>query len=207
MILIATNNHGKFNEISDLLYSIGISAISPFDFNLTEPEETACTFAENALIKAKYYAKTTNNIALADDSGLCILPLNNKPGVQSARFARDEVGNKNFSLAFKKIEQQLISVGFDLEKKFAPAYFVCNLCLYNPFNDQAQNFEGRLNGKIVAPKGKNGFGYDPIFVRDGDNLTFGQISAEQKHQISHRYLAFLQLKEFLKNNTNHILTN
>ncbi|NBR95747.1 MAG: RdgB/HAM1 family non-canonical purine NTP pyrophosphatase [Proteobacteria bacterium] len=195
-ILIATNNYGKFSEISDLLSSINVFCLSPFELNLIEPEETGQTFAENALIKAKYYAKATNNIALADDSGLCILPIQNQPGIHSARFALDETGKKNFPWAFKKIEQQLISAGFDLEKNLASAYFVCNLCLYNPFSDQAINFEGRVDGKIVAPKGENGFGYDSIFLRNGDNLTFGQLSATQKHSISHRALAFLQLKEF-----------
>ena len=198
-ILIATNNYGKFNEISDLLNYIKITPLATFDFNnLTEPEETAQTFAENALIKAKYYGDATNHISLADDSGLCISALQNQPGVHSARFTIDNSGKKNFPWAFNKIQQQLLKVGFDSINNLAPAYFICNLCLYNPLTCEAFNFEGRVDGKIVLPRGENGFGYDPIFLRNGDNLTFGELSAVQKHSISHRALAFLKLVDFLK---------
>jgi len=198
-ILIATNNYGKFSEISNLLNSIKITPLATFDFNnLIEPEETAQTFAENSFIKAKYYGDATNNIALADDSGLCILPLQNQPGVHSARFAIDDFGKKNFPWAFNKIHNQLLDLGFDSVNNPAPAYFICNLCLYNPNTKNSINFEGRVDGKIVLPKGKNGFGYDPIFLRNGDKLTFGEFSIEQKHNISHRTLAFIKLIDFLK---------
>jgi XTP/dITP diphosphohydrolase len=198
-ILIATNNYGKFSEISDLLNSIKITPLATFEFNnLTEPEETAQTFAENAFIKAKYYGDATNNISLADDSGLCISALQNQPGVHSARFTIDPSGKKNFPWAFHKIHQQLLDIGFDSVNNLAPAYFICNLCLYNPLTYETFNFEGRVDGKIVLPRGENGFGYDPIFLRNGDNLTFGELSALQKNSISHRNLAFLKLVNFLK---------
>ena len=199
-ILIATNNYGKFSEISDLLNSIKINPVATFDFNnLIEPEETAQTFAENAFIKAKYYGDATNHISLSDDSGLCIVPLQNQPGVHSARFAIDDCGKKNFPWAFNKIHNQLLELGFDTVNNLASAYFICNLCLYNPVTGKAINFEGRVDGKIILPRGQNGFGYDPIFLKNGDKLTFGELSSKQKHSISHRALAFMKLINFFKN--------
>jgi XTP/dITP diphosphohydrolase len=198
-IAIATNNAGKLKEINDLLAAINIKAISPFAIkpDLLEPEETATTFGENALIKARYYGDATNLIALADDSGLCIPALDNAPGVHSARFALDANGNKDFDLAFAKIAQQLQGLGFDNFNK-ASAYFVCNLCLYNPLNKNFINFEGRVDGWIQYPaKGDFGFGYDPIFIKNGMQQTFAEIEPAQKALISHRHLAFTKLQAYL----------
>lgn len=203
-ILVATNNKGKFREISHLLESLDIQALSAFDYNFSEPSETAETFEGNALIKAKFYGEMTGNTALADDSGLCVSDLDGAPGVHSARFALDENGQKNFDLAFEKIFAQLAS------KKISPAdkpraYFICNLCLFDPKNNFVINFEGRVDGYLTyPPKGDNGFGYDPIFIKNDMTQTFAEIDSDFKHTISHRAQAFSQLEKWLKNNYNHL---
>ena len=201
-ILIASNNKGKLVEIAKLLENIGIEAVSASDFNLIEPEESADNFADNAFIKAKFYGDKINMIALSDDSGLCIPALNNEPGVHSARFALDSDGNKNFPLAFEKIFLSLRQKNINLNDKIS-AFFICNLCLYNPKNNFKINFEGRVDGRLIyPPRGNNGFGYDPIFIKENMSQSFGEIEAEFKHQISHRALAFSQLENWLKNNYN-----
>jgi len=201
-ILIATNNSGKFEEIAILLKALDIQAVSPSYLNLVEPEEDALNFADNAFIKAKFYGDKAQMIALADDSGLCVVDLDNAPSIHSARFAIDSQGNKNFNWAFEKIFHQLA------QKSILPihqpeAYFVCNLCLYNPLNNLRINFEGRVDGYLTYPPlGNKGFGYDPIFIKHGMGETFGQIDPKIKHQISHRAQAFLQLENWLKGNYN-----
>ncbi|MFM7557554.1 MAG: non-canonical purine NTP pyrophosphatase, partial [Alphaproteobacteria bacterium] len=128
-------------------------------------------------IKAKYYGDKINMIALSDDSGLCIPALNNEPGVRSARFAIDENGNKNFELAFEKIFLQLKEKNISSTDKIS-AFFICNLCLYNPKNNFKINFEGRVDGKLIYPaRGNKGFGYDPIFVKENMSQSFGEIEA------------------------------
>ncbi len=197
-VLIATNNKGKFLEISSLLNSIKIKAISPFEYNILEPEEDGNSFAENALIKAKFYAKETNIFTISDDSGLCIVDLNNQPGIYSARFATDKYGNKNFELAFKNIFQELKRRGINPKNK-PKAFFVCNLCFFNPKNNQHINFEGIVNGYLSYPAlGDKGFGYDPIFIKDGMNKTFGEIDQDLKDSISHRAEAFKLMINWLK---------
>jgi len=199
-ILIATNNKGKFKEISALLSQINIKSISTFDLNIEEPEETGETFAENSLLKAKYYSQKTNLISLADDSGISIVDLKNKPGIHSARFAiNPETNDKDFPYAFEKIFNEL-----SLAKKTAndkpKAFFICDLALFNPHNNFAINFQGRIDGHLIyPPKGDNGFGYDPIFVKDGMDKTFGEIEPDLKEKISHRGLAFQKLVDWLKN--------
>ncbi len=196
-ILIASNNHGKITEISSLLNILNIEAISPLNFNLEEPIEDGADFAENAMIKARFYGDKTNLIALADDSGLCIEALDNQPGIHSARFAIDENGNKNFPLAFKKIFQQLQNRGVNSSIN-AKAFFVCALCLYDPKTKFYKNFIGKVDGNISFQAiGNNGFGYDPIFIKNGMTQTFGQIDAKEKDQISHRYFAFQDFKKWL----------
>lgn len=192
-ILIATNNKGKFREISDLLKEINIEAISTFEFNnLVEPEENGSNFEENSLIKAKYYGSKTNLVALADDSGLCIDAMDGKPGIHSARFTLDENGEKNFPNAFKKIENEI--------RTDNNAHFICNLSLFDPKTGFSISFEGRVDGKLNFPaKGKLGFGYDPIFIKDGMDKTFGEIDPQTKDQISHRGDAFKKLKNWLVN--------
>lgn len=198
-ILIATNNQGKFVEIRDLLNQINIKSISTADFNISEPEETGATFAENSLLKAKYYAAETNLCALADDSGLCVEDLNGEPGVHSARFAIDEnTGKKNFPLAFEKIKNSLIKNNIDLSQN-PRAHFICNLTIFDPKTDFSISFEGRVDGFLnFASLGNKGFGYDPIFTKNGMNKTFGEIEPELKDKISHRAEAFNQLVKWLK---------
>jgi len=201
-ILIATNNNGKFLEIAKLLERLEIEAVPASSLNLIEPEESAETFAENAFIKAKFYGDNAKILALADDSGLCIEDLENAPGVHSARYAIDKNGNKNFTLAFTKIFAELRKKNIFSEQK-PSAFFICNLCLYNPKNNFRINFEGRVDGYLTYPPlGNQGFGYDPIFIKNGMNKTFGEINADFKHQISHRAVAFLQLENWLKKNYN-----
>lgn len=193
-ILVATNNSGKLAEISDLLKQINIEAIKPSP-DIAEPEETGKTFAENSLLKAKYYAAKTNFIALADDSGLCIEALNGKPGIHSARFAIDDLGQKNFPKAFDKIADLLKEKG--VEPCGAKAHFICNLTFFNPITNFSQSFEGRIDGTLIFPaRGNQGFGYDPIFIKDGLDKTFGEISATKKDTISHRAEAFKKLIKY-----------
>ena len=191
-ILIATNNRGKFNEIADLLKMINITAIPTFDLNIAEPEETGLTFQENSLLKAKYYAKITNLFSLADDSGLCVEAMNGAPGIYSARFAKNNDGKNDFDFAFKKIAAEI--------NENSRAYFICNLTLFDPKTDFTISFEGRVDGNLISPpRGNKGFGYDPIFIKDGLNQTFGEIEPELKDQISHRGEAFKKLVIWLKN--------
>jgi XTP/dITP diphosphohydrolase len=198
-ILIASGNKGKIKEISDLLKEVGIKAVSAAQFNLKEPEEDGISFEENSQIKARFYANKTGITSLADDSGLCIKALDNNPGIHSARWAIDEnSGEKDFDLAFKRIETALIEKNITDNNKNHAAYFICNLSLFNPKEDKIISFEGRVDGNISFPaKGGNGFGYDPIFTATGMNKTFGEIKSEEKDLISHRTKAFLQLKHYL----------
>jgi len=187
-ILIASGNAGKIKEISALLTPLQIKPIPASQFNLIEPDETGETFAENALIKAKFYGEKTKIIALADDSGLCVEAMNGAPGIHSARFALNEKGEKDFPKAFEKIAAAI--------KENNRAYFICNLTLFDPEKNFSISFEGRVDGKIIfPPRGDKGFGYDPIFIKDGMSKTFGEIDPAEKDQISHRGEAF---KKFIK---------
>ena len=203
-ILISSGNKGKLVEIADLLGKIGIEAISAADFNLEEPEETGKNFEENSKIKARYYGDKTGLISLADDSGLCIDALNGEPGIHSARWAIDEqTGEKNFNLAFEKIKQSLIAKNvvknINLETAKITAHFICNLTLYNPKTSEIKSFEGRVDGfLVIPPKGNNGFGYDPIFITEGFDKTFGEMLPAEKDKVSHRTRAFEKILEFLE---------
>lgn len=196
-ILIASNNQGKIKEITALLAQINIAAIAPKNLpefeNFTEPEETGATFEENSLIKAKFYAKTANLPALADDSGLCVHDLDNEPGIHSARFALNDQGQKDFPHAFQKILTKLP------ENSTKTAHFICNLTIFDPITNQSHSFEGRVDGKLCQPRGDKGFGYDPIFIKDGLDKTFGEIDPATKDQISHRADAFKKFLNWLKN--------
>lgn len=190
-ILIASGNAGKISEISALLVPLGIKPIPASQFHLQEPEETGQTFAENALIKAKFYGEKTKIVALSDDSGLCVDAMNGAPGIHSARFALNEKGQKDFSSAFEKIAAAT--------KQNNRAHFICNLTLFDPEKNFSVSFEGRVDGKLIfPPRGDKGFGYDPIFIKDGMNQTFGEIDPATKDQISHRGEAFKKLLSWLK---------
>jgi len=204
-ILIASNNKGKILEITKLFKKLDIECVGADQFDFIEPEENANSFAENALIKAKFYGDKTGLIALSDDSGLCVNDLNNQPGIHSARFAINENGQKDFNMAFEKIFLQLANKKIFV-KDYPSAFFICNLCLYNPHNNFSINFEGKVDGHLIYPaRGLNGFGYDPIFIKNGMNETFGEIDHEIKESLSHRAIAFFKLENWLKNNY-HLLS-
>ena len=191
-LLIATNNKGKLSEIKKLLPKY-ITFYSPKDFNLIEPIENEKTFEGNAVIKARYCAEKSKLISLSDDSGLEISTLNGDPGVYSARWAGK---NKNFKLAIKKVYSE-IKKKKKLNKK-NKARFYCALAIAFP-NGTHRTFSGTVNGKISQElKGHNGFGYDPIFIPNGYKKTFGEMKADLKDKISHRYKAFNQIKRYFK---------
>ena len=191
-LLIATNNRGKLSEIKKLLPK-HITFYSPKDFNLTEPIENEKTFEGNAVIKARYCAEKTKLISLSDDSGLEILTLNGDPGIYSARWAGK---NKDFKLAIKKVYSK-IKKKKKLNKK-NKARFYCSLAIAFP-NGTHRTFSGTVNGKISQElKGHNGFGYDPIFIPNGYKKTFGEMRADLKDKISHRYRAFNKIKRYFK---------
>lgn len=196
-LLIATNNKGKFVEIEALLKQVNIKAISVFDLNIDEPEETGKTFAENSLLKAKYYASKVGIAALADDSGLCVAALDNAPGIYSARFAKNEAGENDFPFAFKKIFSALDKKNLADESDLK-AHFICNLSIFDPKSDFEISFEGIVNGKLTTARGEKGFGYDPIFIKNGMEQSFGEIEPELKDKISHRADAFEKLVNWLK---------
>ncbi|MBM5781951.1 MAG: RdgB/HAM1 family non-canonical purine NTP pyrophosphatase [Pelagibacterales bacterium] len=196
-ILIASGNAGKVVEISQLLEQLNIKGISAANFNIIEPEETGLTFADNSLLKAKFYSSKTNLFTLADDSGLCIEDLNGDPGIYSARWAINEEGKKDFNYAFDQISKAFKKNGKSFEK--AKSHFICNLTLFDPKTNFSISFEGRVDGFLTFPaKGNKGFGYDPIFIKEGMTETFGEIDPKLKDQISHRADAFKKMVEWLK---------
>jgi len=185
-LVIASHNDGKVIEINELLSPFGIEAVSAKKIGLDDPEETGFTFAENAILKAKAAAEASGLPALADDSGLSVTALGGAPGIYSARWAGEP---RNFATAMKKVGQALEESGTD---DFS-AKFVCALCLAWPDGENAV-FEGTVEGTLVfPPRGDRGFGYDPIFIPKGYDLTFGELDPEEKHAISHRADAFRKL--------------
>ena len=187
-IVLATHNTGKVKEMREILTPFGIEVLSADDLNLTEPEENGQTFIENARIKAVTAAKEANMPALGDDSGLCVHALNNRPGIYSARY--NEPKKNGFLYAMEKLNEEL---GNTPDRS---AHFSCALVIAWPNGDTAE-FEGKICGNLQWPvKGTNGFGYDPMFVPDGYNLSFAELSAEIKNKISHRARA---LKLFTDN--------
>lgn len=195
-IVIASHNKGKVKEIGELLAPLGLLVVSAAEMGVDEPEETGLTFAENALLKARNTAEKTGFPALADDSGLAIPALDGAPGIYSARWAG---ADKDFALAFSRIQQELASKNI-ADATGTPAYFICALCLSIPNADE-QIFEGRIDGKLVfPPRGEHGFGYDPIFIPEGYDISFAEMDSAKKHSISHRAKAFQKFVEFLENN-------
>jgi XTP/dITP diphosphohydrolase len=197
-VVIATHNPGKLKEMRELLAPHGIETISAGDLGLDEPVESGTSFAENAKIKATAAANVSHLPALADDSGLAVEALDGEPGIYSARWAGER---KDFAFAMKTVEEKL-----GLKKATGPSMrrgaFIAALCLAWPDGETA-TFEGRVDGRIVwPPRGDQGFGYDPIFLPDGFNRTFGEMNSEEKHGLpprgkglSHRARAFLKLAE------------
>jgi len=195
-VVIATHNPGKLKEIADLLAPYGIEAISAGELTLVAPTETGATFVENARIKARAAACAAGLPALADDSGLAVAALGGAPGVHSARWAGKD---KDFARAMRLVEEKLANAKTPEARRAA---FVAALCLAWP-EGQEECFEGRVEGTLVwPPRGTQGFGYDPMFLPDGFERTFGEMSAEEKHGLpphgrglSHRARAFLKLAE------------
>ncbi len=195
-IVIASHNPGKVREIAALLEPLGFTVISAGDLGLPEPEETGQTFSENALIKAQAAAKGAGCFALADDSGLCVDALDGAPGIHSARWGGPE---KDFGKAMALIEEKLQerSARTPDERK---AHFSCALALSAP-DGTAKVFEGAVHGHLVwPPRGSKGFGYDPIFVPEGHEITFAEMEPEKKHAMSHRARAFEKLVTWLQQN-------
>ena len=192
-LLIGTNNKGKLREIRDLLPKY-IKTYSPADFNLNSPKENGNTFKKNSLIKSKYFSKKTKLICLADDSGLEVDLLNKKPGIYSARWAGK---NGNFKSAIKKVFKELDKKDKNWKRIKVKARFICALSI-SYLNKKIASVEGKVEGKISPKvKGKNGFGYDPIFIPNSKKKTFGEMLSLEKYKIDHRSKAFKKIKKFL----------
>jgi XTP/dITP diphosphohydrolase len=197
-VVIATHNPGKLAEMRELLAPYGVAAISAGELALAEPDETGMTFIENACIKALAAAKVAKLPALADDSGLAVEALDGAPGIHSARWAGPD---RDFHRAMETIEHELRMRGATTPQR-RRAHFVSALCLAWP-DGHSEQFEARVAGTLVwPPRGDRGFGYDPIFLPDGQQQTFGEMSSEEKHGLpprgkglSHRARAFLKLAE------------
>ena len=187
-ILIGTHNRGKFIEISDLLPK-NVEKISPINLGIESPIENGKTFEENSEIKADFFCKNSNLITLSDDSGLEIDCLNGQPGIFSSRWA-DELGG--FDKAMIEILKKVKKIN-----KGTKAQFVSSLTLKWP-DGKKINTKGVIKGNISNKKGKNGFGYDPIFVPDGYSKTFAEMDYKEKLQIDHRYIAYKKLYEKIK---------
>ena len=192
-LLIGTNNKGKLREIRRLLPK-RIKTYSTSSFNLKSPRENGKNFKENSLIKSKYFSKKSNLICLADDSGLEIDILNKKPGIYSARWGGK---NSDFKKAIKKVYREIKKKDKNWKNKKIKARFICALTLCY-FDKKIACVEGTVEGKISnQPKGRNGFGYDPIFIPKNRKKTFGEMKFLQKSQIDHRFKAFKKIKKFL----------
>ena len=192
-LLIGTNNKGKFKEIKDLLPKY-IKTHSISEFKLKSPKEDGLTFEENSLIKSKYFSKKTQLLCLADDSGLEIDFLNKMPGIYSARWG----GKKgNFSMAIKRVYRELSLKDKNWKQKKISARFICVLSICN-LDKKIALVKGKVEGYISnEPKGKNGFGYDPIFIPKNKKKTFGEMRSIEKYTIDHRSVAFKKIRKFL----------
>ncbi len=197
-LLIATHNTGKLEEFKYLLKDLDLKILSSRDLNLDEPNETENTFIGNARIKSKISCLQSNLPSLADDSGLQVHALGNKPGVYTADWAFTDKG-RDFKKAMHRVWNELIET-----KKQEPftANFICTLVLTFP-NGNEEIFEGIVNGTITWPmRGRDGHGYDPIFVPDGHKKTFGEMTNFEKNKISHRSIALKKFISFYMNRIN-----
>lgn len=187
-LVIATHNPGKLPEIAAFLDGFDISLISAGELGLDEPEETETSFTGNAILKARAAALASGLPALADDSGLAVQALGGDPGIYSARWAGPD---KDFAMAMQKVEDALKASGATDRR----AAFMCALSLVWP-DGHDETVEGTVSGTLVwPPRGQNGFGYDPVFVADGYDITFGEMEPDKKHAIGHRANAFASLLE------------
>jgi XTP/dITP diphosphohydrolase len=192
-LLIGTNNKGKLREIRDLLPK-NIKTYTTDKFRLKSPKENGKTFKQNSLIKSKYFSSKTNLVCLADDSGLEIDLLNKEPGIFSARWGGV---NSDFNKAIKRVYRELNKKDKKWKNKKIKARFVCALSL-SFLKKKIACVLGIVEGKISEiPKGKNGFGYDPIFIPNKSKKTFAEMKSSQKYKLDHRYKAFKKIKKFL----------
>jgi XTP/dITP diphosphohydrolase len=186
ILIVASHNPGKVREIKALLGPHGIDPVSAKELGLPEPEETGATFAANAELKAHAAADAGHHPALADDSGLWVDALDGAPGIYSARWAGP---TKDFRVAMARVEKELL----ERKARDYSAKFVCALSLAMP-QGEIKTFEGEIHGHLTfPPKGQLGFGYDPIFIADGFEQTFGEIDPHVKNAMSHRARAFEKL--------------
>ena len=191
-LFVGSNNQGKIKEIRDLLPK-KVEILTPKDFNFKSPDENGKTFEENSFLKAKFFSKKTKMICLADDSGLEIDILNKKPGIFSSRWSGPK---NNFNIAIKKVFKELKKKDQNWKNKKISARFICVLTLYWP-NGKNFSATGKIEGFISSnKKGKNGFGYDPIFVPLNKRITFAQMKLKEKFKIDHRFNAFKKIKKF-----------
>ena len=201
-LVIASHNEGKVREIRELLGPYGIEPVSAAELDLPEPDEIGTTFIDNADLKARAAADLSGLPALADDSGLCVEALGDRPGIFSARWALADPsvpaaagpgevsGERDFNRAMAKVQAELEVLEPDASRN---AHFVCALAVCWP-DGHSEWFEGRVDGTLVfPPRGTNGFGYDPIFVPAGGTRSFGEIDPAEKHAMSHRADAFRKL--------------
>ena len=192
-LLIGTNNNGKYKEIKDLLPKY-IKTHSTSEFKLKSPRENGLTFTENSIIKSKHFSKKTKLICLADDSGLEIDILDKSPGIYSARWGGKQ---GDFKKAIKKVYKELSKKDKNWKFKKVKARFICALSICY-LDKKIASVLGKVEGYISKkPKGKNGFGYDPIFIPKNKRKTFGEMSSLQKYKIDHRFNAFKKIKRFL----------
>jgi XTP/dITP diphosphohydrolase len=197
-LVIATHNPGKLWEMRELLTGFDVDAVSAGELGLVEPDETGTTFRENARLKAEVAMQAAQLPAFADDSGIVVEALGGAPGIYSARWAGPD---RDFGAAMERINQQLIARGA-VSPQARRAYFIAALCVAWP-DGHVEEFEGRVDGTLIwPPRGNKGFGYDPMFLPDGEKLTFGEMMSAEKHRLppagrglSHRARAFLKLAE------------
>ena len=192
-VVVASHNEGKVRELRVLLEPFGLELVSAKELDLPEPEETGTTFFFNAELKAMSAADLSGLPAIADDSGICVEALGGDPGVYTANWA-DTSGGRDWMLAMSRVQERLEAHGPGVSRA---AYFACVLCVAWP-DGHVESFEGRAEGSLVwPPRGDRGFGYDPVFVPQGYDQTFGEMDPEEKHRISHRAAAFAKLKAAL----------
>jgi XTP/dITP diphosphohydrolase len=201
-LVLATHNQGKLAEFRDLLAPFDLDLVSAGDLGLPEPDETGTTFIENARIKAHAAATASGLIALADDSGLCVDALNGDPGVYTANWAGATAnGGRDYMIGMRRVEDSLQAMGAATPARRRGS-FNATLCLAHP-DGRDVIFEGKVEGTMVwPPRGKKGFGFDPVFMPDGFDITFGEMPAAEKHSwspgkvgLSHRARAFAKFVE------------
>ena len=189
-LVLATHNSGKIEEFKHLFGEVNFNITDIGQYHWQPPEETGGSFWENSLIKARESTKLTGLVSLADDSGLCVDLLKGAPGIYSADWAIKSDGSRDFKFATNKLVREIEKTNF-----VGPcsAYFICSLILYWPDN-HFEKFEGKIFGEIIWPgRGKKGHGYDPVFLPNGYEETFGQMDRWRKNKISHRGLAMDKL--------------